>query len=166
MKVEHKIFCDEYLIDFNATRSYKAAYGDDLTDETAAVNGSRLLRNAKVSNYIGERIKEREKRTEITQDDVVRSLKMILDANVTDVVNAKGQYKITVKDTSEIPKELQFAIKSIKPSKAGIEVEFYDKLRAAELLGKHLGMFTDKFEVTSDLGVTIVDDIPKGDDVE
>ena len=166
MKVEHKIFADEYLIDFNGTRSYKAAYGDDLTDETAAVNASKLLRNTKVSNYIGERIKEREKRTEITQDDVVRSLKMILDANVTDVVNAKGQYKITVKDTSEIPKELQFAIKSIKPSKAGIEVEFYDKLRAAELLGKHLGMFTDKFEVTSDLGVTIVDDIPKGDDVE
>lgn len=154
------MFADEYLIDFNGTRSYKAAYGEDLSDESAAVNASKLLRNAKVANYISNKIDERKKRTQITQDDVVRSLKMILNANVTDVVNAKGQYKVTVNDTSQIPEELQFAIKSIKPNRAGIEVEFYDKIKAAELLGKHLGMFTDKFEVKSDLGVTIVDDIP------
>ena len=161
-----KMLVDEYLIDFNGTRAYKAVWGEHVTDNTAAVEASKHLRKPKVTQYLQDRIKERERRTEITQDDVVRSLKMILDANVIDVVNVKGQYKITLKDISEIPKELQYAIKSIKPSKDGIEVEFYDKLRAVELLGKHLGMFTDKFEVTSDLGVTIVDDIPKGDDVE
>lgn len=47
-----KIFADEYLIDLNATRAYKTAYKNIKKDETAAVNGSRLLRNAKVKKYI------------------------------------------------------------------------------------------------------------------
>lgn len=63
-----KIFADEYLIDLNATRAYKHAYKNVKKDETAAVNGSRLLRNAKVKEYIEEKMRAREKRTEITQD--------------------------------------------------------------------------------------------------
>ena len=47
-----KRFCDEYLIDLNATRAYKVAYKSCKKDETANVNGSRLLRNANVQEYI------------------------------------------------------------------------------------------------------------------
>ena len=65
---KQKIFADEYLIDLNATRAYKVAYPSCKKDEAAAVNGSKLLRNTKVAEYIQERMKDREKRTEITQD--------------------------------------------------------------------------------------------------
>ena len=40
-----KRFCDEYLIDLNATRAYKVAYPNCKKDETARANGSRLLTN-------------------------------------------------------------------------------------------------------------------------
>ena len=53
-----KRFCDEYLIDFNATRAYKAAYKSCRKDETANVNGSKLLRNTKVKEYIAEKQQE------------------------------------------------------------------------------------------------------------
>ena len=47
-----KRFCDEYLIDLNATRAYKVAYPKCKEDETANAASSRMLRNVKVHRYI------------------------------------------------------------------------------------------------------------------
>lgn len=74
MTKKQKIFADEYLIDLNATRAYKVAYPSVKKDETAAQAGSRMLRNVKVAAYIQERMEERQKRTEITQDRVLEEL--------------------------------------------------------------------------------------------
>ena len=49
-----KRFCDEYLIDLNATRAYKVAYPKCKEDETANAASSRMLRNVKVQEYISE----------------------------------------------------------------------------------------------------------------
>ena len=51
MTEKQKIFADEYLIDLNATRAYRVAYPSVKKEESAAVNGSKLLRNAKVAEY-------------------------------------------------------------------------------------------------------------------
>ena len=61
---KQKIFADEYVIDLNATRAYRVAYPSVKKEETAAVNGSRMLRNAKVAEYIQKRMQDRQKRTE------------------------------------------------------------------------------------------------------
>ena len=74
MTEKQKIFADEYLIDLNATRAYRKAYPSVKRDETAAQAGSRMLRNVKVAEYIQERMQERQKRTEITQDRVLKEL--------------------------------------------------------------------------------------------
>ena len=144
---KQKLFADEYLIDLNATRAYKVAYKSCKKDETAWVNGSKLLRNTKVANYIKERMDERSKRTEITQDNVLRELATIAFANVTDFVTIENGVVI-VKDTKDIQKNLLPAIASIKEGKNGIEVSFYSKDKSLELLGRHLGMFNDKLEIS------------------
>ncbi len=144
---KQKLFADEYLIDLNATRAYKAAYKSCKKDETANVNGSKLLRNTKVSKYIEERMNERSKRTEITQDNVLKELATIAFAKVTDFVTIENGVVI-VKDTKDIPKDLLPAIASIKEGKNGIEVSFYNKDKSLELLGRHLGMFNDKIEIS------------------
>ena len=77
MTEKQKKFADEYLIDLNATRAYKAAYKSVKNDNSAAVNASKLLRNTKVAAYIEEKIAERSERTEIKQDDVVKELAKI-----------------------------------------------------------------------------------------
>ena len=71
------MFSNPYLIDLNATRAYKVAYSNVKKEETASANSSRLLRNAKVESYLKERMKDREQRTEITQDWVLERLKTV-----------------------------------------------------------------------------------------
>ena len=116
MTEKQKVFADEYLIDLNATRAYKVAYPTVKNDDTAAQAGSRMLRNVKVAEYIQKRIQERQKRTEITQDQVLNELAAMAFADVAEAVEIR-----------------------LKPS---------DKLKALELLGRHLGMFKDKVEVS------------------
>jgi phage terminase small subunit len=168
---KQKLFADEYLIDLNATRAYKAVYKSCKKDETARVNGSRLLTNANVAEYIELRMKDRSKRTEITQDWVLNELYAIAKSKGTDyaqIVEEKiiqnGQYIIDpdtgqmrtqevvrITPTDKLQEEKQKAIAGIKEGKYGIEISTCDKVRALELLGKHLGMFKDKVEVSGQL---------------
>ncbi|MCU6765572.1 terminase small subunit [Blautia ammoniilytica] len=147
MTEKQKIFADEYLIDLNATRAYKVAYPSVKKDETAAQAGSRMLRNVKVAAYIQERMEERQKRTEITQDRVLEELAAIAFAKATDYAEIKGEC-VRIKDTDTLDEQQIRAIAGIKEGKFGIELKLNDKEKALELLGRHLGMFKDKVEVS------------------
>ena len=83
MTKKQKIFADEYLIDLNATRAYRVAYPSVKKDETAKSAGSRMLTNVNVAKYISERMQERQQRTEVTQDMVVKELAAIAFARAT-----------------------------------------------------------------------------------
>lgn len=159
-----KRFCNEYLIDLNATRAYKVAYSRCKKDETANVNGSKLLRNAKVQEYIAEKQKEIEKRTEVTQDKVIKELASIAFSKASDYASLKRMertvpiykkgvivdYKkeeymgIEFTPTNELSEEQKKALAGIKEGRFGIQVDSCDKVKALELLGKHLGMFKEK----------------------
>ena len=144
---KQKIFADEYLIDLNATRAYKVAYSRVKNDEVAAAAAARLLRNVKVAAYIAERMQERQKRTEVTQDRVIEELAAIAFAKATDfaqIVNGN----VVLTDTADLTESQIRAIAGIKEGKFGIELKLNDKEKALELLGRHLGMFKDKLEVS------------------
>lgn len=147
MTEKQKIFADEYLIDLNATRAYRVAYPSVKKDETARANGSRMLTNANVAEYIAERMQERQKRTEITQDRVLEELAAIAFAKATDYAEVKGEC-VKIKDTDTLDEQQIRAIAGIKEGKYGIELKLNDKEKALELLGRHLGMFKDKLEVS------------------
>ena len=66
-----ELFCNEYIINFNATNAaLKAGY----SEKTAYSQGNRLLKNVEVLQRIEELKTKRNKRLEITQDDVVKNL--------------------------------------------------------------------------------------------
>lgn len=162
-----KRFCDEYLIDLNATRAYKVAYSRCKKDETANVNGSKLLRNTKVQEYISEKQKDIEKRTEVTQDMVIKELAAIAFSKASDyailkkmernvpiyergvIVDYKKEEYIGIEfiPTNELSEEQKKALAGIKEGKFGIQVDSCDKVKALELLGKHLGMFKEKVTI-------------------
>lgn len=144
---KQKLFANEYLIDLNATRAYKAAYPRIKSDDVAAQAGSRMLRNVKVAEYIQKRIDERQKRTEITQDMVIKELAAIAFAKATDYASVRNG-NVEIRDTDELTEEQIKAIAGIKEGKFGIEVKLNDKEKALELIGRHLGMFKDKVEVS------------------
>jgi phage terminase small subunit len=144
---KQKIFANEYLIDLNATRAYRVAYPSVKKDETARANGSRLLTNANVAAYIAERMKERQERTEITQDRVIEELAAIALARMDNYADIKNN-RVLIKDSAKFTEMQARAIGGIKQGKFGIEVKLNDKLKALELLGRHFGMFKDKVEVS------------------
>lgn len=154
-----KRFCDEYLIDLNATRAYKVAYPRCKKDETANVNGSKLLRNTKVNEYIQERMDERQKRTEVTQDMVVNELVAIAFASATDFARVENN-SVVIDNTDELEEKVKKAIVGIKEGKNGIEVSMANKMQALEMLGRHLGIFKDKLELSRPTS-EITDEIDK-----
>ena len=151
-----KRFCDEYLIDLNATRAYKVAYSRCKKDETASVNGSKLLRNTKVQEYISRKQKEIEKRTEVTQDRVIKELAKIAFLDIRKLYTDNGQ----LKNVADLDSDTAGAISSLETleeydgygedrEKIGDtqKVKLLDKTKALELLGRHLGIFNDKLDV-------------------
>lgn len=162
-----KRFCDEYLIDLNATRAYKVAYSSCKKDETANAASSRMLRNVKVQEYISEKQQEIEERTEVTQDMVIKELAAIAFSKASDYAKLKkmkrnvpvfdGEDIVDYKEeeytgieftpTDELSEEQKKALAGIKEGKFGIQVDSCDKVKALELLGKHLGMFKEKVTI-------------------
>ena len=151
-----KRFCDEYLIDLNATRAYKVAYPRCKKDETANAASSRMLRNVKVQEYISEKQKEIEKRTEVTQDMVIKELAKIAFLDIRKLYTESGQ----LKNVADIDSDTAGAISSLETleeyegygddrEKIGDtqKVRLLDKTKALELLGRHLGIFNDKMDV-------------------
>ena len=150
MTKKQKIFADEYLIDLNATRAYRVAYPSVKKNETAAAAAARMLRNVKVAEYISERMQERQQRTEVTQDMVVRELAAIAFSKATDYVEIRnnGVYSsVVIKSTENLSDKQIRAIAGIKEGANGIEIKLNDKEKALELLGRHLGMWNDKLDI-------------------
>lgn len=153
-------FVNEYLIDLNATQ---AAIRAGYSTNAAEAIGFENLRKPKIAEEINKRMKDREARTEITQDMVVRELAAIAFSNGADyskIVTRQGvddtgkavEYPdVEFKNTDELTAEQKKAIAGIKQTKFGISVETCDKVKALELIGKHLGMFKDKIEMSGTL---------------
>ena len=139
-------FVDEYLIDLNATQ---AAIRAGYSAKTADVQGARMLGIVKVQQRISEAMAECSKRTGANQDRVVTELAKVAFLNIGNVVDDQGK----IKDNAS--EEDLACIESIKYKKTEgdsvssveREVKAASKLKALELLGKHLGMWNDKLDV-------------------
>lgn len=139
-------FVEEYLIDLNATQ---AAIRAGYSAKTADVQGSRMLGNVKVQQAVAEAMAARSKRTGVNQDRVVLELAKLAFVKMTDVVDSQGRIKKTATDDD------LSCIESIKYKESDNEfggsvereVKISSKLKALELLGKHLGMWNDKLDV-------------------
>ena len=161
---KQKRFVDEYLIDLNATQ---AAIRAGYSSKSASEQGCRLLANVNVRACVDKAMAERSKRTGINADRVLWELGKIAFVNAIDVINMDDATIL-----SEAARDDTAAIASVKvkiiPGEDGDgverEVRLADKLKALELCGKHLGMFTDKLDITGPISINIVDDY--GDEPE
>ncbi len=159
MTKKQKRFVEEYLIDLNATQAaIRAGYSPD----TAGSIGAENLKKPEIKSRIDKAMAERSRRTGINQDRVLQELARIGFAKITDVVDPETA-KI-LPDASEDDLACIQSIK-IKPNEFGTEreVKLYDKKSALVDLGKHLGLFKDKMELSGDMDLNITIDYGEDD---
>jgi len=140
---KQKAFCNEYLIDLNATQ---AAIRAGYSKKTAKTIGAQNLSKLNLQEVIQELMKKREKRTEITQDRVLEELACLGFSNIKDYVSAStAKGFIAFKDIEKISDEKARAIEAIKVNyKEGkIEFKLHSKTKTLDMIGRHLGMFKD-----------------------
>lgn len=145
---KQELFCKEYIIDLNATR---AAIASGYSEKTANRIGPENLSKLVIQEYIQELTKEREKRTEITGDMVIKELAKIAFIQESDFYNSDGSAKLPHELTDEQRSALKsYSVKSIKVAKDEYEdipiFVAHDKVKTLELLGKHFSLFTEKVE--------------------
>lgn len=136
---KQKRFVAEYLVDLNATAAAKrAGYKDPNI-------GRQLITKNNVSAAIQNAMQERQERTGITQDLVLAELAKIafVDRGAFARV-AGGGRTVEITDTDSLTADQRAVLASVEETKFGVKVSTYDKLRALELLGKHLGLFDGK----------------------
>jgi phage terminase small subunit len=145
-------FVRQYLLDLNAAAAYVRA-GFRARGNSAEVNAARLLRNAKVSEAIEKAMVERSERTKIDGDRVLRELGKIAFLDARRALNDDGSFKpISGLDDDMAAALASFDVVELGGDEGGVirKVRLADKLRALELIGKHLGMFRERVEVAGD----------------
>lgn len=148
LRPKQQRFVDEYLKDLNATQ---AAIRAGYSKKSAMQIGEQNLRKLEIKAAIDEAIRERSERVKVTQDEVLRELKRIALYDPRSVMEW-GPDGFKIKSSDELSEDAARIVAGISesPSQWGWrrQIKLADKLRAAELLGKHLGMFTDNVQVT------------------
>lgn len=145
---KQKRFTEEYLIDLNATQ---AAIRAGYSVKTADKIGHQLLEKTRVSEEISKAMAKRSKRTGINQDRIVMELARIAFLNIEDVVNpddASIKPDASSDDLACIQSVKVKTMNTDKGTSTEREVKVNDKLKALELLGRHMGMFKDKVELS------------------
>lgn len=136
LTIKQKKFADEYIISGNA---YKSALNAGYSENYAKGNVVKLLENVSVKKYIDDRLAEIESEKIAKQEEVLQYLTSVMRGEQTEQ---------TLKSCgSEWGQEI-----------TNIEVGAKDRIKAAELLGKRYGMWTDKVDVAGNIEIRIEDD--------
>lgn len=142
MTPKQQKFCDEYLIDCNATRAYKAAYPHIKNDHSARTLGSKLLTKVDIKTYIDDKLQE------ISDEKIADAVEVM--QYLTSVMRGESESEVVVVEgQGDGYSEARRITKN---------PEERDKLKAAELLGKRYGIYTDKIDLDVE-PVTIVSDL-------
>ncbi|MBQ5399340.1 MAG: terminase small subunit [Ruminococcus sp.] len=149
MTKKQKRFVEEYLIDLNATQAaIRAGYSPDTAKEIGCEN----LTKPNIKAAVDKVLAERSRRTGVTADRVILELARIAFCNACDVIDRE-----TGQVLSDASRDDLAAVQSIRV-KSGeafneYEVKLADKLKALDMLGRHLGMFKEKLELSGALEV-------------
>lgn len=132
-------FCDEYLIDLNATQ---AAIRAGYSEKTAYRTGADNLRKPQIKSYIEARMTEKESELIADQDEVLKYLTSVMRGQSRSsvvVVENVGDFMSSARELEKAPDEKE-------------------RLKAAELLGKRYGLYTDRVEQDVDMELNITVD--------
>jgi len=153
--VRQRRFVEEYLVDMSPVRAAeRAGYAPDRAARTA----SRLLRSPAVLEAVEQAMRRRAARIEVTQDLVVRELAAVGFSVMTDLCHWSDE-GVRLRDSTDLTRAQAAAVAEVResstarggrpargeqtdgPVRGGVQVKLHSKLKALEMLARHLGMF-------------------------
>lgn len=152
-------FCDEYLIDLNATQ---AAIRAGYSKKTAKVIATENLTKPAISEYIEKRMAEKEAELIASQDEVLKYLTSVMRREYVENIVVTVSEETTRFVPDEQGTMRKQTVKKEVPQIVEIPAQLKDSNKAAELLGKRYKLFTDKIQ--ADVALPVV--IGGGDDLE
>lgn len=152
MTAKQRRFCDEYLIDLNATQ---AAIRAGYSKKTAYSIGEENLRKPELKKYIEKRMGDKEKALIADQDEVMKYLTAVMRREKTEsvVVTLNKEKSAYIPDENGTMRKQ--TVKQEVPKIVEIPAKLSDANKAAELLGKAYGLYTDKLDVDADMELNI-----------
>ena len=136
LTIKQKKFADEYIISGNAS---DAARNAGYSPKYINSNVQKLLQNTAIKQYVDERLAELSDKQIAKQEEVLKYL--------TSVMRGEQTEQTLISEGAELGQRI-----------ANIEVSAKDRIKAAELLGKRYGSWTDKVDLSSDLTLIFEDD--------
>jgi phage terminase small subunit len=147
---KQEAFCRELMVDLNATQ---AAIRAGFSPRNASRIGAELLGKTHVAAFIAAAKAERAAKVDISAERVIREIARAAFLDISKAFNEDG----SMKPHSEIDEDTRRAIAGIEVTEIrdndGVvigytkKLKLWDKLRALELLGKHVGMFDQRVTV-------------------
>lgn len=153
-------FCDEYLVDLNATQ---AAIRAGYSKKTARVIATENLTKPAIREYIDERMKAKEAALVADQDEVMRYLTAVMRRELSEHIVVTVSEKKTFYAPDETGTMRKQTIEKEVPQVVEIPSQLRDANKAAELLGKAYGIYTDKVDAEIDLDLNIKVDYGEGE---
>ena len=155
MSAKQKRFCDEYLIDLNATQ---AAIRAGYSKKTARAMGHENLTKPYIQEYIEKRMEEKEKALIADQDEVMKYLTAVMRREKTESVVVTLNKEVSQYVPDENGTMRKQTVKEEIPEIIRIPAQLRDANKAAELLGKAYGIYTDRIDADVDMELNITVD--------
>lgn len=147
-----KRFCNEYLIDLNATQ---AAIRAGYSKKTAGVIATENLKKPNIIEFIRKRLDEKDKKLIADQDEIMMYLSSVMRREKTEsvVVTLSKEKSTYVPDKNGVMRRKTEKEESAKIVE--IPARLSDANKAAELLGRAYGIYSDRLDVDADVELNI-----------
>lgn len=143
LNAKQRLFVDLYVRDFNACRASRAAgFASDY-------HGYKMLRDDSVRDAVQKALEERRALIKIESDDIIRELALVAFADPGAMYDNEGVL-LNIPDMDEGTRRTISGIEQRIDARLNIttRIRTHDKMKALEALGRHLGMFVDRTEIT------------------
>ena len=144
LEEQQQLFVLEYMKDLNGT---SAAIRANYSEKTARQQASRLLSNVNIQNAIAELKAQRNERLNIDADYVIKTIVETIErcSQAKQVYDKSGELVMTETPDGELAPAYKYDASNV--------------LKGAELLGRHLAMFTDKTEISGGMAISTISDL-------
>jgi len=156
LTARQQAFVREYLIDLNASQ---AAIRAGYSAKTAGATGFENLQKPEIAAAIAKAQQNRAERTEITQDRVLAEIAKVAFGDARDVMSW-GPDGVILRSSDELTDAEAAQVSEVSETTSAtggsLKLKKHDKLKALELLGRHLGMFSERVELTGKDGAPVL----------